>query len=93
MNNPPFICSLFLTGFFLSDPPIPHIVHIEELRSIIPRAPLDMSTEKECFDLWIQVMQIQPYRKPVITGLISSIGSLTESLVFFYKPIIGRNPR
>jgi len=63
------------------DPPIPHIVQREELRSIIARPPLDISTEKECFDLWIRVMDLEPYRKSVIAGIVSSIGSLTESLV------------
>jgi hypothetical protein len=57
---------------------------LEELRSIIPPpplSPLDISTEKECFDLWMKVMRLDTYRKAVITGLVSSIGSLTESLV------------
>ncbi|EFX77248.1 hypothetical protein DAPPUDRAFT_106183 [Daphnia pulex] len=54
---------------------------LEELRSIIPPPPLDISTEKECFDLWMKVMRLDTYRKAVITGLVSSIGSLTESLV------------
>ncbi|EFX85430.1 hypothetical protein DAPPUDRAFT_99071 [Daphnia pulex] len=64
-----------------SDPTIPHIEQLEELRSIIPPPPLDISTEKECFDLWMKVMRLDTYRKAVITGLVSSIGSLTESLV------------
>ncbi|EFX62283.1 hypothetical protein DAPPUDRAFT_120367, partial [Daphnia pulex] len=63
------------------DPTIPHIEQLEELRSIIPPPPLDISTEKECFDLWMKVMRLDTYRKAVITGLVSSIGSLTESLV------------
>merc|ERR1712071_668849 len=63
------------------DPAIPHIVQREELGSIIARPPLDISTEKECFDLWIRVLDLETYRKSVITGLVSSIGSLTESLV------------
>ncbi|EFX64879.1 hypothetical protein DAPPUDRAFT_265628 [Daphnia pulex] len=62
------------------DPTIPHIEQLEELRSIIPPPPLDISTEKECFDLWMKVMRLDTYRKAVITGLVSSIGSLTESL-------------
>ncbi|EFX62195.1 hypothetical protein DAPPUDRAFT_270837 [Daphnia pulex] len=53
---------------------------LEELRSIIPPPPLDISTEKECFDLWMKVIRLDTYRKAVITGLVSSIGSLTESL-------------
>ena len=73
-----FVGKLIVT----SDPPIPHIVQREELRSIIARPPLDISTEKECFDLWIRVMDLEPYRKSVIAGIVSSIGSLTESLVF-----------
>ncbi|EFX62632.1 hypothetical protein DAPPUDRAFT_270068 [Daphnia pulex] len=64
-----------------TDPTIPHIEQLEELRSIIPPPPLDISTEKECFDLWMKVMRLDTYRKAVITGLVSSIGSLTESLV------------
>ncbi|EFX67201.1 hypothetical protein DAPPUDRAFT_262014 [Daphnia pulex] len=52
---------------------------LEELRSIIPPPPLDISTEKECFDLWMKVIRLDTYRKAVITGLVSSIGSLTES--------------
>ncbi|EFX89923.1 hypothetical protein DAPPUDRAFT_232096 [Daphnia pulex] len=36
------------------DPTIPHIEQLEELRSIIPPPPLDISTEKECFDLWMK---------------------------------------
>jgi hypothetical protein len=71
--------------YFCSDPTIPHIQQLEELRSIIPPPPLDISTEKECFDLWMKVMRLDSYRKAVITGLVSSIGSLTESLV---NPII-----
>ncbi|EFX60630.1 hypothetical protein DAPPUDRAFT_342304 [Daphnia pulex] len=63
------------------DPTIPHIEQLEELRSIIPPPPLGISTEKECFDLWMKVMRLDTYRKVVITGLVSSIGSLTESLV------------
>ncbi|EFX63389.1 hypothetical protein DAPPUDRAFT_268539 [Daphnia pulex] len=65
----------------MRDPTIPHIEQLEELRSIIPPPPLDISTEKECFDLWMKVMRLDTYRKAVITGLVSSIGSLTESLV------------
>ncbi|EFX74624.1 hypothetical protein DAPPUDRAFT_251690 [Daphnia pulex] len=37
------------------DPTIPHIEQLEELRSIIPPPPLDISTEKECFDLWMKL--------------------------------------
>lgn len=64
-----------------SDPAIPHVEQLNELRCIIPPPPLDISTEKECFDLWLKVMQLNSYRKAVIAGLVSSIGSLTESLV------------
>ncbi|EFX60644.1 hypothetical protein DAPPUDRAFT_342199, partial [Daphnia pulex] len=75
---------LLATNLFSSlvycDPTIPHIEQLEELRSIIPPPPLDISTEKECFDLWMKVMRLDTYRKAVITGLVSSIGSLTESL-------------
>ena len=71
--------------YFCSDPTIPHIQQLEELRSIIPPPPLDISTEKECFELWMKVMRLDSYRKAVITGLVSSIGSLTESLV---NPIV-----
>lgn len=63
------------------DPAIPHVEQLNELRCIIPPPPLDISTEKECFDLWLKVMQLNSYRKAVIAGLVSSIGSLTESLV------------
>ncbi|EFX70076.1 hypothetical protein DAPPUDRAFT_257534 [Daphnia pulex] len=63
------------------DPTIPYIEQLEELRSIIPPPPLDISTEKECFDLWMKVIRLDTYRKAVITGLVSSIGSLTESFV------------
>ena len=80
-----FYCIIVLVTvlwFVISDPPIPHIVQREELQSIIPEPPLEISTEKECFDLWIRVMDLDPYRKSVITGLVSSIGSLTESLVY-----------
>ena len=66
---------------YFSDPPIPHIPHVEELRSIIPPPPVDVSTEKECFELWIRIMHLEAYRKAIVTGFISSIGSLTESLV------------
>ncbi|XP_046443866.1 tubulin-specific chaperone D-like [Daphnia pulex] len=69
----------------MRDPTIPHIEQLEELRSIIPPPPLDISTEKECFDLWMKVMRLDTYRKAVITGLVSSIGSLTDSLVKSYS--------
>ncbi|XP_046646493.1 uncharacterized protein LOC124336749 [Daphnia pulicaria] len=76
---------LLATNVFSSliycDPTIPHIEQLEELRSILQPPPLDILTEKECFELWMKVMRLDTYRKAVITGLVSSIGSLTESLV------------
>ncbi len=67
--------------YSISDPPVPHIPQREELRSIVSAPPLDLSTEKECFELWVRVMHLDSYRKAVVSGFISSIGSLTESLV------------
>ncbi|XP_046638858.1 tubulin-specific chaperone D-like [Daphnia pulicaria] len=75
----------FFSSLVYCDPTIPHIEQLEELRSIIPPPPLDISTEKECFDLWMKVMRLDTYRKAVITGLVSSIGSLTDSLVKSYS--------
>ncbi|XP_046640279.1 tubulin-specific chaperone D-like [Daphnia pulicaria] len=69
----------FFSSLVYCDHTIPHIEQLEELRSIIPPPPLDISTEKECFDLWMKMMRLDTYRKAVITGLVSSIGSLTES--------------
>ncbi|EFX61587.1 hypothetical protein DAPPUDRAFT_121415, partial [Daphnia pulex] len=71
----------FFSSLVYCDPTIPYIEQLEELRSIIPPPPLDISTEKECFDLWMKVIRLDTYRKAVITGLVSSIDSLTESLV------------
>ena len=72
---------LLILFIHYSDPPVPHIPQREELRSIVSAPPLDLSTEKECFELWVRVMHLDSYRRAVISGFISSIGSLTESLV------------
>lgn len=54
---------------------------MNELRSVVPRPPVDFSTERESFELWVNVMRLTSYRKAVVGGFVSSIGSLTESLV------------
>ncbi|EFX63738.1 hypothetical protein DAPPUDRAFT_118891 [Daphnia pulex] len=48
----------FFSSLVYCDPTIPHIEQLEELRSIIQPPPLDISTEKECFDLWMKVMRL-----------------------------------
>lgn len=66
----------------------PHIPHQEKIKGFLPKEVLkgpveafDWTVESQTFPVFVQLLRLSPYSHAVLTGLIVSVGGLTERLV------------
>lgn len=63
---------------------IPEISHLAEIRTIFPKTEgIDVNWNRECdtFPLFVQLLQFPVFTRPLLSGFIRCVGSVTESLV------------
>lgn len=65
--------------------PVPHFPHRDEMAAIFDaasaEAPLDWLAPSATFPAMVQLLKLDGYRRAALTGLVVSVGGLTESLV------------
>ncbi|KAI6660085.1 Tubulin-specific chaperone D [Oopsacas minuta] len=60
---------------------IPYIPHINELRKIFPQDPTQLINPSESFSITVKAIKLDTYRKSVLSGLVISIGGVSESVI------------
>ena len=74
-------CSSIISLVHTESTEIPHIPHLSQLREIFPTDPSDLITPTQSFSVTVRAINLDTYRKSVLSGLVISIGGVAESVI------------